>query len=89
MQWRGPLTEEEGGEAAEEEEVWHAIVDRKAGELTGEDTKMLEKNFPAWNWEGRQRLWPKNGEDGDTALSKAIGVQWENIADIVVYLWEA
>ena len=39
------MTEEEGGEAAEEEEVWHAIVDRKAGELAGEDTKMLEKNF--------------------------------------------
>ena len=89
MHWPGPLTEEEGGEAAEKEEVWHAILDRNAGKLSGEDTKMLEKNFPSGNWEGRQRLWLKNEEDGDTALSKAIGVQWENIADIVVYLWEA
>lgn len=83
------MTEEEGGEAAaEEEEIWQAILERKAGELAGEDTEMVEKNFPG-SWADRRRLWPENEEEREAALSEVIGVQWENIADIVVYLWEA
>lgn len=49
------LTEEEGGEvAAAEEEIWQAILDRKAGELAGEETEMVEQNFPG-SWADRQR----------------------------------
>lgn len=82
------MTEEEGGEVAAEEEIWQAILDRKAGEPEGEDTEMVEQNFPG-SWADRQRLWPEKEEEREAALSEVIGVQWENIANIVAYLWEA
>jgi hypothetical protein len=71
--WPWPLTDDEGGEVAEE--AWHETRLWRAGEPPGEDTQIPE-NFPG-NRVDRRRWRPEEikSEEEREALYDAIGEQ--------------